>query len=154
MITLPEELKNILEKKETVKILGTVDKNGVPHVVLKDSMKLLDDGTLAYAEEFDSSKTSSNMVRSIWFDKPISMNIANGDDSYQITGKPLRCLITGKIFQQFLISERKRDGGGPDIQAVWIIEPLEFKNQSRKARRDEEINKYPLYNTHLDMLKK
>ena len=154
MISLPEELKKLLEEQHTVKILGTVDEKGNPHVVLKDSMRLLDDGTIAYAEDLDSSRSNKNMVRSIWFDKLVSINVTDGKVSYQITGKPIKCLITGPLFKEFLLKERERFGGDSDIQSVWIVAPIEVRNQTRMARRKEEWNKSPYFNIHLDRLKK
>ena len=152
MVLIPEELKKLLEMPGTVKVLGTVDDKGIPHVVLKDSMKLLDDGTFAYAEDLDSSESNKNMVRSIWFDKFVSINISKGEKSYQIIGKPKKCLITGPLFKEFLI--RERAGNDSDIQSVWIITPLEVRNQSRIERRKEESSKKPYLNFYLDRLKK
>ena len=154
MVSLPEELRKLLEKPDAVKILGTVDEKGNPHVVPKDSMKLLDDGTIAYAEDLDSSRSNKNMVRSIWFDRLVSINVTDGKVSYQITGKPVKCLITGPLFKEFLIKERERFGNDSDIQSVWIVSPIEVRNQTRILRRKEEWRKKPYFNIHLDRLKK
>lgn len=154
MVSFPEELKKLLKKTDTVKVLGTVDEKGNPHVVIKDSMRLLDDGTIAYAEDFDSSRSNKNMVRSIWFDKLVSINVTDGEVSYQITGKSVKCLITGPLFKEFLIKERERFGGDSDIQSVWIVSPIEVRNQTRMVRRKEEWNERPFFNIHLDRLKK
>jgi len=154
MVSLPEELKKLLERTDTVKILGTVDEKGNPHVVAKDSIRLLDDGTIAYAEDLDSSRSNKNMVRSIWFDKLVSINVTNGEVSYQIKGKPVKCLITGPLFKEFLIKERERLGGDSDIQSVWIVSPIEVRNESRLVRRKEEWSERPFFNIHLDRLKK
>jgi hypothetical protein len=153
MIALPQELKEMFADTSAVKILGTVDDKGIPHVVIKDSTKLLDDGTIAYAEGLDSSITSKNLVRSIWFDKTVSITIVRGERCYQIKGKPYKCLITGPFFKEFLLQERAGIGADADIQAVWIITPTEARNESRKVRKQEELKKDPLYNIHLDKLK-
>jgi hypothetical protein len=153
MIDLPLELIELLKDADSVKVLGTVDDKGIPHVVLRDSIRLLDDGNMAYAEELDSSKTSKNMVRSIWFDKVVSITVVKGERCYQIKGRPFKCLITGPLFKEFLMSERKRTGNDADIQAVWVITPIEVRNESQKVRKEEEMKKDPFYNIHLDRLK-
>jgi hypothetical protein len=153
MVTLPKELGELLEDKDAVKVLGTVDGQGIPHVVFKDSFTLLEDGSLAYAEDLDSSQSSKNMVRSIWFDKTVSVTVGKGEEGYQMKAKPVKCLITGPLFKEFLLRERERLGPDADIQAVWVISPLELRNQSRKVRREEERAKDPFYNIHLDRLR-
>ncbi len=154
MAELPEELKKLLKDSESVKILATVDEKGNPHAVLKDSMTMLDSGEIAYAEDLDSSFSNKNMVRSIWFDKHISINITKGDESYQVKGKPKKCLITGPLFKEFLLRERKKTGDKSDIQSVWIVSVEEVRNQSRNKRREEEWENRPYFNIHLDKLRK
>lgn len=147
------ELIELINDPDSVKVLGTVDKEGIPHVVPKDSLRILESDKLAYAEELDSSQTGKNMVRAIWFDNTVSVSVTKGDECYQIKGKPYKCLITGPAFKEFLLKERTRLGPHSDIQSVWIITPTEIRNESRSVRRKEERDKDPFYNVHLDMLK-
>jgi predicted pyridoxine 5'-phosphate oxidase superfamily flavin-nucleotide-binding protein len=153
MIDLPRELKELLHSAASVKVLGTVASDGSPHVVLRDSIRLLDDGNIAFAEELDSSITSKNMVRAIWFDKIVTITLGEGEKQYQIKGRPFKCLITGPLFKEFLLSEREKTDGDADIQAVWLITPIEVIHESRKARKEGEMKKDPFYNVHLDRLK-
>ena len=148
------ELKKLVNDPDSIKVLGTVDEKGIPHVVPKDSFRLLDDNKIAYAEELDSSLSSKNMVRAIWFDKMVSISVTKDDTCYQIKGKPYKCLITGPVFKEFLLNERARLGSNADIQSVWIITPSEIRNESRNVRKKEERVKDPHYNVHLDLLKK
>lgn len=154
MTELSKELVRLLKDADSVKMLGTVDKKGRPHIVVKDSMTLLENGEIAYAEDLDSSVSNKNMVRSIWFDNPVCVNISKGDESYQIKGKAKKCMITGPLFKEFLIRERGKTGNKADIQSVWIISADEVRNQSRNKRREEEWKERPYFNTHLDSLKK
>jgi hypothetical protein len=64
-----------------------------------------------------------------------------------------KCLITGPLFKEFLLSEREKTKGDADIQAVWLITPIEVINESRKVRKEGEMNKDPLYNVYLDRLR-
>ncbi|RMF92907.1 MAG: hypothetical protein D6734_11225 [Candidatus Schekmanbacteria bacterium] len=154
MIELNEEVKKLLKDKSSIKILATIDEKGYPHVVIKDSMTVLETGEIAYAEDLDSSISNKNMVRSIWFDKPVSINVSKGNESYQIKGRPKKCIITGPLFKEFLLRERERTNNKADIQSVWIISAEELRNQNRELRRDEEWKKRPYFNIHLDRLKK
>ena len=153
MITLPEELKTLLKDKNAIKVLGTVDGDGAPHVVFKDSIALLEDGNLAYAEELDSSQANKNMVRGIWFDKLVSITVGKGKKSYQVKARPVKCAIVGPVFREFLSRAKEQRGADADVQSVWIITPIDCRDQSREVRLEEERKKDPYYNIHLDRLK-
>jgi hypothetical protein len=92
------------------------------------------------------------MVKAIWFDKIVTITLGKGAKQYQIKGRPFKCLITGPLFKEFLLSEREKTEGDADIQAVWLITPIEVINESRKVRKEGEMEKDPLYNVHLDRL--
>ncbi len=150
MVKLQEELIRLLKDPEAKKALATVDEEGVPHLVFKDSLTVLDDGKIAYAEELDSSQANKNMVRGIWFDKTVAVTVAKESVAYQIKGKPYKCLITGAIFKQFLMEAREKNGPDSDIQSVWVITPEEVRDATPAQRvKDEEQNR-PFFNRHLD----
>jgi hypothetical protein len=150
MVKLQEEIIRLLKDPEARKAVATVDEKGVPHVVFKDSLTVLDDGKIAYAEELDSSRANKNMVRSIWFDKMVAVTVSKDAVAYQIKGKPYKCLITGSLFKQFLMEAREQRGPDSDIQSVWIITPEEVRDATTAQRvKDEEQNR-PFFNRHLD----
>ena len=150
MVKLQEEIIRLLKDPEAKKALATVDDKGVPHLVFKDSLTVLDDGKIAYAEELDSSQANKNMVRGIWFDKTVAVTVAKGTVAYQIKGKPYKCLITGALYKQFLMEAREKGGPDSDIQSVWIITPEEVRDATPAQRvKDEELNR-PFFNKHLD----
>jgi hypothetical protein len=153
MITLPQDLKTLLEDNNAIKVLGTVNGEGVPHVIFKDSITLLEDGNLAYAEELDSSQANKNMVRSIWFDKLVSITVGKGKKSFQVKAQPVKCAIVGPLFREFLARAKEQRGADADVQSVWIITPIDCRDQSREVRLEEERKKDPYYNIHLDRLK-
>lgn len=150
MAQLPEELINLLKNSDSVKILATTDGSGAPHVVAKGSLTTLDGEFIAFSEGLDSSVSNKNLVRSIWYDKPVAISITKGAVSYQIKGKPYKCLIVGPIFKHFLLKTREKKGPDADIAAVWIITPEEVRNESPAVRRREEEEKRPYFNRHLD----
>lgn len=150
MAKLPEELVKLLKDFEAVKAVSTLNADGSPHTVIKGSLTTLDEENIYFNEGLDTYRNNKNLVRSIWFNKPIAINVTKGPVSYQIKGKPHKCLITGPIFKQFLLKARERRGPDADIAAVWVIIPEEIRNESPAARRNEEEAKRPYFNRHLD----
>ncbi len=150
MIRLDDGIVALFGDPQAVKVLGTVDEHGAPHVVSKGSLTVLDDGYIAYGESSDSSQTNRNMVRSIWFDKPVTVTVIKGGASYQIRGKPYKCVITGPLLKEFLLRARERRGPDADVQSVWIIIPDEVRVETPAVRREEEAKKRPYFNRHLE----
>lgn len=150
MVKLSQEVIELIKDTETVKVLATIDENGDPHAVFKRSLTVLDDGSIAYSEALESSQSNKNMVRSIWFNKSVSITIRGRNGlSYQIKGEAAKCITTGNIFKQFYIAKRQRSGPESDIAAVWIITPKEIRNETPAVRKEEEEKKHPIFK-HLD----
>lgn len=152
-IKLEEEIIELLNSKDTVKALATLNTNNIPHVVFKESLDVNEDGNILYLELIESSQTNSNMVNSIWFKRKVAINIKSQDGrSYQIKGTPVRALISGPIFENYykLVSEKIEDG---DLSTVWIIRPEEIINETYEIRKKEEEEKHPLLK-HVDRLAK
>jgi len=152
-IQLNEEVKELLQDKDTLKVLATTGENGIPHVVIKQTLHLGEDGNLVYLELIESSRTNKNLVRAIWFDRKVALALKGKDgESWQITGKPVKAHVTGPIFQKHYVSVRERLGD-VDLATVWVIEPEEVTDQSFSARRKEEEALHPTF-AHLDRLAK
>lgn len=152
-IKLEKEIIDLITGDKTLKVLATSDKDGVPHVVFKGSINIDGDGNIVYLELLESSKTNSNLVNSIWFRKKVAVTVKSEEGrSVQIKGTPVRCLITGPVFEQYYKLVRKRNEEN-DLAAVWIIEPEEIREETYKVRKVEEESKHPLL-LHLDRLSK
>lgn len=152
-VALQKELVDLLQDAETTKVLATLDENGFPHAVVKQSLQVGEDGNIFYLELLESSRSNRNLVRGIWFDKHVAIAIkGKGGQSYQIKGKPVQTHITGPVFQKHYREIRERLGD-VDLAAVWVIEPLEVIDESFAKRKGEEDLKHPLYH-HLDRLAK
>lgn len=150
-IKLTAEIINLFKKDDTTKVLATIDAKGFPHVVVKQSLQLDENGTVLYLELLESSQTNKNLVRSIWYDGKVSIILkGKAGESWQIKGKPVKAHITGALFQKHYLVVRNLLGD-VDLAAVWEIEPEEVIDQSFKSRRVEEEQKHPLF-THLDRL--
>ncbi len=145
------EVTRLLQDESTVKVLTTVDEHGAPHSVVKGSLTLDDDGNLIVLELLESSRTNRNLVRSIWYDRKVSVLLkGTGTVSYQIKGVPVKAHVAGPVFQKHYVAIRKRLGD-VDLSTVWVIKPEEVINESPSVRRDEEQAKHPVF-IHLDRL--
>ncbi len=141
---LPAEVIELLKDPSAVKVVATTDERGHPHAELKESLTVLDDGVIAYGEALESSRTNSNMLRSIWFDKVVAVLVrGNSGRSYQIKGKAYRYVINGPIFKQFYLDARRKEGPDSELAGVWLITSDEVSNETFSVRKEEEERKHP-----------
>lgn len=147
---LTEEIRKLFENQDSVKVLATVNREGVPHVVFKDSLRVTPDGYLTYRELIETSQTNKNMVYSIWFHKTVAVTITDGKVSWQIKGIPYRSIIAGRKFER-AYREVQKQYGNVDLAAVWLIEPIQVTDQTLEKRREEEEEKHPILK-HVDRL--
>ncbi len=155
MFKLPKEVVDLISDPESIKIFATVDEKGNPHCVVIDFCTVLEDGNIAFAEEFEGSQTNVNLVRAIWFDKgpptggvELTVRGKNGT-TYQIKGKPYKYIYTGELFNKFYLAAREKWGPDSELAGVWVITPQEVKNETYEVRKKEEDEKHPFFR-HLD----
>jgi hypothetical protein len=150
MSLLPKEVVDLIKDSESIKVLATTDEKGNPHIAFKDSLTVLDDGKLAFGEEFEGSQTNVNLVRSIWFNGNVILTVRDkGGTTFQIKGKPYRYAHAGPLFKEFYISEREKRGPDSELAGVWIITPEELRNETYEVRKKEEDEKHPFFR-HFD----
>ncbi|HWQ78452.1 MAG TPA: hypothetical protein VN381_06535 [Anaerovoracaceae bacterium] len=149
-IKLNENLTALLNDPNSLKVLASVDQNGVPHVVFKGSISVNQDGKLQYLELIETSQTNKNLAYSLWFKRWIVINVLGQDrTSWQIKGTPVRSIISGPVFEENYAAIQKRFGEGADLSTVWIIDPEEAREETFPVRLQEERKSYPLIG-HLD----
>lgn len=149
-VKLKTEVIDLLNAPDSIKVLATTDKDGIPHVVFKGTVRADEKGFITYWELIESSQTNKNMVNSIWFHRQVAVNVRKGDVSYQIKGIPYRAIIAGREFEEaYKLAERISED--TDLSAVWLIEPVEVIEETYKKRRDEEEKSHPILR-HLDKL--
>lgn len=150
VLSLPKEVIDLINDPESIKIVSTADEKGNPHCAVKDFFTLLEDGNLAFAEEFEGSQTNVNLVRAIWFDKNVELTVRGKDGTtYQIKGKPYKYFYTGPLFEKFYLAAREKWGPDSELAGVWVITPEEVKNETYEVRKKEEDKKHPFFR-HLD----
>ena len=151
-VQLEEEVVNLFKDNAAIKILATVDEQGTPHAVIKQTLHINDDGKLVYLEILESSRTNKHLLRSLWFNRKVSVAIHNQGISYQIIGKPVNAIISGPVFQKYYSDIRKKLGD-VDLATVWVIEPEEVHNQAFSVRNEQEKAAHPIF-IHLDRIAK
>jgi hypothetical protein len=146
------EILNLLNNTDTVKILVTVDDGGTPHPAVKDSMRGEGD-TITYMEFLESSRTNRYMTKSLWFNRTVSILVLPpGGQSWEITAMPVRAIVNGKIFQRYY-EEVQKKYDCLDLATVWVLRPLEIREGTLEQRVKEESQNRP-YFLHLDRLAK
>jgi hypothetical protein len=150
-IELSQDIIDLLNDQDTVKVLATVDGKGVPHAVFKQSLHLGSDGRIHSLELIESSTTGRNLVGSIWFERKASILLRGTDGrSVQIKGRVLKYHVSGALFQQHYLAVRERLGD-VDLAGVWVIEPELVIDQSYRKRLATEDALHPDF-IHLDRI--
>lgn len=146
------DIKNLINDPKTIKVVGTVGIDGIPHTAVKQSLSVNDEGNIEYVELFESAKSYRNVTGSLWYNKKVSISVyGENKESYTIVGEPKKILVSGreyeKVYTKFL--EEK----GFDIAAIITIVPEAIENQSPKEKfaAQEETR---VFFRHLDRLSK
>lgn len=147
---LKDEEIRLINDPESVKVLATVDREGVPHAVFKGSLHVNEAGQLEYYDLIESSQTNKNMVTAIWFHKTVTAVIKKGNESIQVKGIPQRAVISGREFEK-VYTELRKDGRDIDLSTIWRIEPTEVRRQTFEYRKETEEKAHPILK-HLDRL--
>jgi hypothetical protein len=152
-VILNDEVTDLLNDDATTKVLATVDGDGVPHVVIKQSLHSGGDGAIHLLELLESSTTGRNLVRSIWYDRPLAIALKGKDGrSVQIKGRAVQNHIAGPLFEYHYLKVREQYGD-IDLAGVWVIQPDQVIDQGFGQRLVSENAAHPTY-IHLDRIAK
>jgi monomeric isocitrate dehydrogenase len=149
---MAHEILELLNEPKSVKILVSVDDEGLPHPVVKESLRY-ENGDIIHTEFLESSKTNRFLTKALWFDKKVVILLLDSDNrSFKITAKPVKAIVNGKLFQKYYeeVQSKFKDF---DLSTVWVFKPLEISEQTLQKRVDEETRARP-YFLHLDRLAK
>lgn len=150
-LLVPQEVIELLRRRDTVKAVATVDDAGVPHLVYKGFADVDEEGRLVLLELLETSATNSNLVHSLWFGRQVSFSLLGAQgQSFEISGRPYRCIVSGAVFERYYKQVRAALPDS-DLAAVWLVDPVRVKNIGYAARRAEEEAAHPLIR-HLDRL--
>lgn len=150
---ISEELRNIINDPETLKVIASVSVDGDIHVVYKQSLHVNDEGLLEFNEIIESSQNNKNMVNSIWFDKEIAINVLSKDRrSFEIKGVVHKAYIAGAYFEE-VYRKVTEELGCYDLSTVWTIKVKSASEKTFAKRAKEEEQLHPSFR-HLDRLVK
>lgn len=151
MSLLTAEILQLLDQQATTRVVATTDELGSPYAIASPLLSAGAEGELVHLELLEKSATNRNLLRSLWFDKRVSITLAAPDGrSFVIHGKPVKALITGPVFRAHYQRVRTLLGDA-DLAAVWLIEPEEVVNETYDVRKQEEEDRFP-FTIHLDRL--
>jgi hypothetical protein len=151
--TLSPEVIDLLNNESCIKVLATIDGDGLPHVVVRNSIYAADDGTLHLPELLESSTTNRNLLGALWFDRKVAISLLSKDGrNFQIKGKPVKTHVGGALFQQHYLKVRE-SLGNVGLAAVWVIEPEEVRDENFAVLKARQSAERPTL-THLDQLAK
>jgi hypothetical protein len=144
-------LETLLEDTATTAGIATLDENGAPHSVPSPFLRLDEKGRLVHLELLETSTSHRNLLRSIWFERPVSVTLTGKDSRVLvITGRPHKAHVSGPLFSSSYSEVRSRLENA-DLAAVWLIEPLQIRDETYLVRKSREEALHP-FHLHLDRL--
>jgi hypothetical protein len=138
-------------RPDAIKFIATCDEHGVAHLEENASIHVDVEGRLVLLELNEYSRTNRNLVRSIWFDKKVTLHVRSGRErQFEVVGKPYKALISGPRFEDHYRRLRAEDADA-GLSTVWLIEPIEISDENPELRREREARgRLPL--VHLDSI--
>lgn len=139
MERISEELRKLIESKESLKIVSTQNREGIINSAPKGSLEISGEGELTYVEVLESSSSYRNVIYSIWFDKEVSvLVIGENKETYLIHGLVKKVLTSGREYESYY--RRWKEARGFDIAAVVRLTVKEVKdlNLSKGIARQKE----------------
>lgn len=148
---LRQQIAVLLEDPATVATIATLDENGAPRSVPSPFIRQDATGRLIHLELLETSTTHRNLLRSIWFDKPVSITLSGRSGQVVvITGRPHKAHVSGPLFSNYYRAVRSKLDDA-DLAAVWLIEPEQIRDETYQTCKAREEALYP-FHLHLDRL--
>lgn len=144
-------LKELISQPTTIGTIATLDESGAPYSVPSPFLHLDAEGRFIHLELLETSTTHRNLLRSIWFDHPVTVTLSSKSGDVVVTrGKVRKAHVSGPLFSRYYREVRKTLGDA-DLAAVWVIEVIEVIDESYALRKAREEARHPFF-MHLDRL--
>ncbi len=115
MVTIPKEVMEVIAAPDSIKMIATVDENGLPNVANVHSVTAIDSETIAFAELF-IKQTKTNLEKT----KKAAIVVFKGQMSgYQLKGAFAGFQTSGPIFDAF--SEKVMAAMKLPVKSVGLI---------------------------------
>jgi predicted pyridoxine 5'-phosphate oxidase superfamily flavin-nucleotide-binding protein len=148
---LTSHVRELLEDPATVGTIATLDESGAPHAVPSPFMHIDADGRLIHLELLETSLTHRNLLRSIWFDRPVTVSLSGTGGSVTVVkGRVHKVHVSGPLFSSYYRDVREQLGDA-DLAGVWLIDPHEVIDETYALRKVREEELHPFFR-HLDRL--
>lgn len=149
---LTEEIKNIINDKNTIAVVSAIGKNGNPYSAVSSKLEIRKDSRLGFYSLLETSQIQKNLVYSIWFDKEVSISLISKDGrNFQIYAKPYQALIAGREFEVAYEQSLVEFGEDTDLSTVWLLDVVSAKESTYKVAKEIEKREHP-YLGHYDHL--
>ncbi len=150
-MVINEELKSILNRCDTKKVIATQNEKGEVHVTFKNMIFIDENNMIILLEMLERSVTNQNLVHSIWFNKSVAINfLSKNNESFYFQVLPKRAIVSGKMFEKYY-KKIQVQMGDVDLSTVWMFEILDAEEKTLMKQVAEQKMKYPIIN-HLDRL--
>ncbi|AJE02150.1 hypothetical protein [Geobacter pickeringii] len=150
-IPLTADILELLDAPATIGTIATLDEADAPYAVPSPFLRRDEEGRLVHLELLETSPTHRNLVRSIWFDRPVTVTLSRrGGRTVVIRGRPWRAVVSGPLFSGYY-RELREQLGDADLAAVWLIKPETIVDETYAARKTREEELHPFF-IHLDRL--
>lgn len=144
-------IAELLNTPGTIGILATLDDRDAPHATPSPFLSLDIRGRLVHLELLETAPSHRNLLRSIWFDRPVSVTLAGQDGRVLVvSGTAHKAHVSGPLFSDYYQQVRSRLGDA-DLAAVWLIEPTQVRDETYATRKTHEEELHP-FHRHLDRL--
>src|SRR5512133_286041 len=145
------QLKGYLDDPAIVGTIATLDESGAPYAVPSPFLRLDADGRIVHLELLETSRTHRNLLRSIWFDRPVTVTLSGTDGRVGVVrGTVHKAHVSGPLFSTYYREVREQLGDA-DLAAVWLIDPQEVIDETYALRQAREEELHPFFR-HLDRL--
>ena len=150
MSEINEELKRLIEDRESIKVVSSLNREGIINSAPKGSLEISGEDELTYVEILESSKSYRNIVYSIWFDKIISVLIVGKDrETYQIHGSVKKILTCGAEYEEYY--KKYQNARGFDIAAVVKIKIQDINDLNLAKGIEKQKKEHPFF-SHYDSI--
>lgn len=148
---LQQQLALLLADDTTTAGIATLNEDGTPHFVPSPFLRLDENGRLVHLELLETATSQRNLIRSIWFEQPVSVTLTARDGQVLvITGRPYKAQVSGPLFSEYYREVRSRLGDA-DLAAVWLIDVQRISDETYAVRKAREEERHP-FHLHLDRL--
>jgi hypothetical protein len=144
-------LKELINQPTTIGTIATLDETGVPHAVPSPFLRLDAEGRFIHLELLETSTTHRNLLRSIWFDRPVTVSLSGKAGQVVVArGNVYKAHVSGPLFSSYY-REVRETLGDADLAAVWVIESKEVIDETYTLLKAREEELHPFFK-HLDRL--